>query len=103
MLRVTIKKDDLTETWELEGRLSGEWVKELDRCWKERASQTGAIQVLLKAVSYIDPAGKQLLAEMYTQGADIRGCGCLTRAVLEEIVKDAGALGLRQPMKKVLT
>jgi hypothetical protein len=40
-----------------------------------------------------------LLAVMYAQGADIRGCGCLTRAVLEEIVKDAG---IRQPAKKIL-
>lgn len=99
MLRVTIKKDELIETWELEGRLSGEWVSELERCWKERASGTGTVQVLLNAVSYIDPAGKQLLAVMYAQGADIQGCGCLTRAVLEEIVKDAG---IRQPVKKIL-
>ena len=36
MLKVTIKQVDSAETWELEGKLSGDWVKELERCWKER-------------------------------------------------------------------
>jgi ABC-type transporter Mla MlaB component len=90
MLRVTVKKDDLIETWELEGKLSGEWVKELERCWKEYAPRPGTcVQVHLKAVSYIDAAGKQLLTEMHVRGVEIRGCGCMTRAVVEEIVRDS--------------
>jgi len=81
MLRVTIKKENTPETWELEGKLAGEWVPELDRLWRQRTPQSGAtIEILLKAVSYIDPAGKQLLAEMRQQGAEIRGCGCMVRA-----------------------
>jgi ABC-type transporter Mla MlaB component len=90
MLRVTVKKEDSTETWELEGKLSGEWVKELERCWKEYSPQRGTcVQVHLKAVSYIDSAGKQLLAEMHGRGIEIKGCGCMTRAVVEEIVREA--------------
>ncbi len=59
MLKVTIKQVDSIETWELEGKLAGEWVKELERCWKERTTPAGvALLVHLKAVSYIDPAGK---------------------------------------------
>lgn len=92
MLRVTVKKEDLVETWELEGKLSGEWVKELDRWWREFTPQPGvSVQVHLKAVSYIDAAGKQLLTEMHGQGVEIKGCGCMTRAVVEEIVKDSAA------------
>jgi hypothetical protein len=92
MLKVTIKQADSTETWELEGKLSGDWVKELERCWKERSSPVGIpLQVHLKTVSYIDAAGRQLLAEMHGRGVEIIGCGCMTRAVVEEITRQAGA------------
>jgi len=88
MLKVTIKHIDSNETWEIEGKLSGDWVKELERCWNERVSPAGSsLQVHLKAVSYIDLAGKQLLTEMYGHGVEIRGCGCMTKALLEEITR----------------
>jgi len=90
MLKVTITNVDSAETWELEGKLSGDWVRELDRCWKERVSPTGApLQVHLKSVSYIDAAGKQLLTEMHGKGVEISGCGCMTTAVVEEITRGA--------------
>src|SRR5258707_15367013 len=84
MLKVTIKQVDSAETWELEGKLSGDWVKELERCWRERPSPTGvSLQVHLKAVSYIDTAGKQLPTEMHRSGVAISGCGCLNNEVVE--------------------
>jgi hypothetical protein len=90
MLKVTIKQADSAETWELEGKLSGDWVKELERCWKERTSPAGvSLQVHLKAVSYIDPAGKRLLTEMHEGGVEIQGCGCMTKALVEEIMGNA--------------
>jgi hypothetical protein len=103
MLRVTVNKSDSVETWELEGKLSGDWVKELDRCWKERTPQPGVkVQVHLKAVSYIDGAGKQLLAEMHQRGVEIKGCGCMARAVVDDIVRDAMATGSQASPKKIL-
>ena len=92
MLKVTIKQADSAETWELEGKLSGAWVKELERCWKERWSPADvSLQIHLKSVSYIDTAGKQLLTEMHGRGVEIRGCGCMTKAVVEEITRHASA------------
>ncbi len=92
MLKVTIKQAESAETWELEGKLSGDWVKELERCWKERPSLAGVpLQVHLKTVSYIDAAGKQLLTEMHGRGVEIRGCGCMTKAVVEEITRQGSA------------
>jgi ABC-type transporter Mla MlaB component len=89
MLKITVKQKDSGEIWELEGKLSGEWVTELDRLWKERSPRRGVTtEVHLKAVSFIDPAGKQLLAEMHAHGAKISGCECMTRAVVEKIVRD---------------
>jgi hypothetical protein len=92
MLRVTIKQVESAETWELEGKLSGDWVKELERCWKDRSSPADiSLQIHLKAVSYIDTAGKQLLTEMHGRGVEIRGGGCMTKAVVEEITRNASA------------
>jgi ABC-type transporter Mla MlaB component len=92
VLKVTIKQADSAETWELEGKLSGDWVKELERCWNERPSPSGvSLQVHLKAVSYIDAAGKQLLMKMHGRGVEIKGCGCMTRAVVEEITQHSSA------------
>jgi ABC-type transporter Mla MlaB component len=103
MLRVTSKKEASVEVWELEGRLSGEWVAELKRWWKESIPQPGiAVQVHLKAVTYVDVAGKALLAEMHRSGVEIKGCGCMTRAVVEEIVANAGAQGSQISPKKIL-
>jgi ABC-type transporter Mla MlaB component len=104
MLRVTIKKEDGSETWELEGKLAGEWVPELDRLWRQRTPQSGAIiEILLKAVSYIDPAGKQLLADMRQQGAEIKGCGCMVRAFVEEIMGKKQSAEANVLPKKILT
>ena len=92
MLKVTIKQEDNAETWELEGKLSGDWVKELERCWKERKPSNGIpLQIQLKTVSYIDAAGKQLLTQMHGRGVEIIGCGCMTKAVVEEITRNASA------------
>src|ERR1700676_1029702 len=103
MLRVTIKKEEALETWELEGKLSGEWVPELDRLWREWTQTGTAIEIHLKAVSYIDPAGKQLLAEMRQQGAEIKGCGCMIRAFVEEIMGKKASAETSALPKKILT
>jgi ABC-type transporter Mla MlaB component len=104
MLRITIKTTESSQIWELEGRLSGEWVCELNRLWKDRSPQAGlSTEVHLKAVSYIDPAGKQLLAEMRQQGAEIRGCGCMVRAFVEEIMGKKRPTDANGLPKKILT
>jgi hypothetical protein len=58
--------------------------------------------VNLKAVGYIDEAGKRLLSKMYGVGVDVTGCGCMTRAVVEQIQREAGSRGAELPIKKIL-
>lgn len=90
MLKITTKTVEEGEIWELEGKLSGDWAGELKRCWRERNPLTSVrLRIHLKAVSYIDASGKRVLAEMYGDGVDIQGGGCMTQAVVEEIAKQA--------------
>ena len=97
MFRVTVNKGDSREIWDLEGSLSGDWVAELERCWRERPPLPGiALQINLKAVSYIDAKGKGLLKEMHGRGVEIKGCGCMVRAVVEEITRHVGLLWPRE-------
>lgn len=86
MLRITTRTDAAATVFELEGTLTGAWVKELESCWQASVAPHQPLKVLLKAVTYVDGSGKELLAEMYRQGAEIVAEGCITKAIVEEIV-----------------
>jgi anti-anti-sigma regulatory factor len=92
MLKVTILKAADAEVWELEGRLSEAWVAELHRCWLERPQDAASpLRINLKAVSFVDVSGKQLLRAMHQHGVEIAGCGCMTRALVEEVTRGGDA------------
>jgi len=44
------------------------------------------VKLVLKAVSFIDPAGKKLLVRMYRNGTALEGEGCMTKAIIEAII-----------------
>jgi len=88
MLRISIINEDSRTVINLEGKLTGEWVKELEQSWnKAKLEHEGKpVEVVLRAVSYVDEAGKKLLADLAAQGAELKGCGCMTGALIQEIV-----------------
>ena len=43
------------------------------------------VTVLLKAVTFIDGAGRKLLADMHRQGAELVAEGCMMKAIVGEI------------------
>jgi ABC-type transporter Mla MlaB component len=83
----------------LEGRLTGIWVSELERCWHTvRAARPGqSICIDMRGLIFVDAAGKQLLADMYGSGADLMASGCLMKGLVEKIYTD----GVRLPMGSV--
>jgi hypothetical protein len=92
MLKLTIQRQESKSTLTLEGKLSGQWVGELDRCWREelRGVPATSITVHLRSIAYINSEGKALLQRIARTGTRIEGTGCMTRALVDAIVKSAG-------------
>lgn len=73
----------------VEGKLSGDWVDVLEKCWFEaQTAPNGApVRIDLSGVTYVDDQGRELLARMIRDGAELRAMGVMTRAVIEEITE----------------
>src|SRR6202022_4739803 len=71
----------------VEGKLAGPWVSALEHSWKElRNSASGeTLSINLCGVSFIDAAGKALLAQIHQQGGKLVAEGCLNQAIVREI------------------
>ena len=79
MLRITVHENPELLTFQLEGRLAGAWVRELEDCWnRAQASQRApAIRFDLRGVTFVDAAGKAFLAARHAQGMELVAAGCL--------------------------
>jgi anti-anti-sigma regulatory factor len=87
MLRITINNDPGSLTFQLEGKLAGPWVRELENCWQSTfaGERKPVLRVDLTGVTFVDTAGKAFLAARHAQGAELVASGCLMRAVVAEI------------------
>ena len=89
MLRVTVHKTPQFVTFQLEGRLSGPWLKELENCWKDTIARNGnpMLRVDLTGLTFADEAGKRCLARMHREGAEFVAPDCLTKDIVAEITE----------------
>jgi ABC-type transporter Mla MlaB component len=89
MLRITVHDNLESLTFQLEGRLAGPLVLELEDCWQRTpASQRKPVlRFDLTGVTFIDAAGKAFLAAMHRLGAEFVAPDCLTNAVVAEITR----------------
>jgi anti-anti-sigma regulatory factor len=88
MLRITINETPETVAIILEGRLAGEWAKELKRAWADAAARVNArpVSVDLRSVTYADEDGKQALREIEAQtGAALIATTPWTKHLVAEI------------------
>ncbi len=76
-------------TFELEGKLAGPWVKELELCWRSAAStqRIHPVRVDLSSVTFIDEEGKDLLGRIHREGAKLVATGCLNKCIVEGIMR----------------
>jgi hypothetical protein len=89
MLRITIQDNPGSLTFQLEGKLAGPWVRELEECWRSAVAgqPERIIRFDLKSVSFIDAAGKEFLAARHAQGCEFVAAGCLMKAIVAEITR----------------
>ena len=103
MLRITIHDEPGSLTFQLEGKLAGPWVQELQSCCQSTLAgqRKSVLRFDLTGVTSIDAAGKEFLAAMHTQGAKFLACGCLMRAVVAELTDTSAPPGTnRSPRAK---
>jgi hypothetical protein len=87
MLKITVRNSADRLRLELEGKLSGAWVTELEDCWRTLAPILGGreLWVDLAGVDSVDAAGKYLLALMHKSGTRFVASGCMMAALVQEI------------------
>ncbi len=87
MLRITVHDNQESLCFQLEGRLTPPWVRELEACWQSTVARQRKpiLRVDLTGVTFIDDAGKACLAAMYCQGAELIAADCLTKETVAEI------------------
>ena len=86
MLRITTHDNGKRTVLELDGKLVGPWVNELERVWY-LAKRAGSVHVVLKELGFIDDKGRNLLARIYRSGAGLVAVGCLAEALLQDAIK----------------
>ena len=82
----------------LEGRIAGPWVEEFDRTWHSLAPflESKKLAVDLRGVSYIEPEGRRLLAEIYEKtGAEFQ-----TNSLLVGLFAQEAMQGIRKENAK---
>jgi len=69
MLRITIHEDAGGMTMELEGRIAGPWVDELDRTWQslEARGKSEGLRIDIRNVGFVDAKGKEVLRRIYQE------------------------------------
>ena len=89
MLRITVHDNPESLTFQLEGRLAGPWVREVEECWQRMLAgrRRPSVRFDLVGVTFIDAAGKAYLAAMHRLGAEFVAADCLTKAIVAEIAK----------------
>lgn len=91
MLRITVQDNPQIITFQLEGRLAGPWLQELEKCWQAAISNRSRpiLRFDLTGMTSIDAAGKACLAAMHQQGAEFFAADCLTKALVAEIIQSS--------------
>jgi len=85
MLKITVSHDDSATTLNIEGKLAGPWVNELEVSWQAERTKSPHLSVDLGGVTFIDAEGRALLKRIYEHGGRLLAKGCLTRAIVAEV------------------
>ena len=87
MLKITLHDADGPLRVELEGRLAGAWVCELEHCWHTAKANhpNRGCSVDLTSVTFIDQAGRYFLQLMHHDGVSLVASGLMLQDILAHI------------------
>ena len=90
MLRITVHDAPRAITLQLEGKLSGPCLQELEDCWQRALASADKpiLRVDLTGLTSADAAGKSCLRAMHRRGAEFVARDCLTKEIVSEISQD---------------
>jgi hypothetical protein len=92
MLRITTHEKPESLTFQLEGKLAGLWVEELEKCWHDcggRRQGERPICFDLTGLTSVDGAGKEFLAARRGEGVELVAAGCFMKSIVAEVTQDA--------------
>ena len=89
MMRIQTTELDDQLILQVEGRLAGVYVPELEKCWQTARTNrpNRKVYVDLKSVTCIDQSGRYLLRLMHTKGVDFLKAGLAMQGILEQIIE----------------
>jgi anti-anti-sigma regulatory factor len=89
MLRITVIDKPESLTFQLEGRLAGAWLREVETCRQRILADNQRTDICfdLTGVTFIDEAGKAYLAAMHCLGVEFVATDCLTKEVVSQTTK----------------
>jgi len=95
MLEFTIHNEPDLATIKLEGELAGAWVDELKHCYRMLSTfpHEKSVVVDLSGVGSVDSSGRNLLAQMARDGAELLAGGTLKEYGVEEAASRIAGLG----------
>ena len=89
MMKIQMKELDDQLILQVEGRLAGAFVPELENCWHTAcaAQPDRKVWVDLKSVTCVDRAGRYLLQSMHSQGVGFLRAGLAIQDILEQVME----------------
>ena len=84
MMKIQIHESSDRLIFEVQGRLAGAWVSELEDCWQKAVTMLAGreLYVDLAGLVSVDQAGRYLLRLMRTEGANLIGNDLLQQEIV---------------------
>ena len=91
MLKITVHDEPVARRLQVEGKLTGVSIGELEKTWRtERQAPSGKpVEIDLTGMTAIDQGGKCLLSLLYRDGACLVAAGAKTKELIAEIANGA--------------
>ena len=85
MIRVT-KAEELSRTVvTIDGQLSGDTIAIVETCCDQAKSNGRPVELFLRDVTIVDPAGRTLLSRLASQGVHLVGTGVYTSYLVQSL------------------